>query len=50
MQKFIAYGWTWDQEKGLLHPKPIVDEVPKKDVRLYNELSEVMALIGNRRS
>lgn len=50
MQKFIAYGWTWDQEKGLLHPKPIVDEVPQKDVRLYNELSQVMALIGNRRS
>ncbi|GKZ75368.1 hypothetical protein AnigIFM56816_000020 [Aspergillus niger] len=50
MQKFIAFGWTWDQEKGLLHPKPIVDEVPQKDVRLYNELSEVMALIGNRRS
>ncbi|PWY89357.1 COP9 signalosome complex subunit 8 [Aspergillus heteromorphus CBS 117.55] len=49
VQKLTAYGWTWDQETGLLHPKPVVED-PQKDDRLYNELSEVMALIGNRRS
>ncbi|PWY72489.1 COP9 signalosome subunit 8 [Aspergillus sclerotioniger CBS 115572] len=49
MQKFLACGWTWEDETGLLHPKPIIDD-PQKDAQLYNELSEVMALIGNRRA
>ncbi|PYH99496.1 COP9 signalosome complex subunit 8 [Aspergillus ellipticus CBS 707.79] len=49
VQKLTAYGWTWDEEAGLLHPKPVAED-PQKEARLYNELSEVMALIGNRRS
>ncbi|RAL01561.1 CSN8/PSMD8/EIF3K family protein [Aspergillus ibericus CBS 121593] len=48
MQKFIACGWTWEEETGLLHPKPII-EAPQDDTKLYNELSEVMALVGSRR-
>ncbi|PYI06212.1 hypothetical protein BO78DRAFT_397398 [Aspergillus sclerotiicarbonarius CBS 121057] len=49
MQKFIACGWTWDEKTGLLHPKPIIED-SQNDAQLYNELSEVMALVGNRRT
>jgi COP9 signalosome complex subunit 8 len=45
IQKFTAVGWTWDETTRLLHPKPIPTS-PEKDARLYNELSQIMALVG----
>ncbi|RAL07427.1 CSN8/PSMD8/EIF3K family protein [Aspergillus homomorphus CBS 101889] len=45
--KLTAHGWTRDEQTGLLHPKAIVDD-SEKDARSYNELSEIMALIGSR--
>ncbi|KAE8350538.1 COP9 signalosome [Aspergillus coremiiformis] len=45
IQKFTAVGWTWDGNKKLLHPKPLPPALGK-DVRLYDEVSEIMALVG----
>ncbi|KAF7594236.1 hypothetical protein BBP40_009788 [Aspergillus hancockii] len=45
IQKFTAVGWSWDETTRLLHPKPIPTS-PEKDARLYNELSQIMALVA----
>lgn len=45
IQKFTAVGWVWDESTRLLHPKPI-PTAPEKDTRLYDEVSQIMALIG----
>lgn len=49
IEKLKAYGWKWDSETQLLHPKPIVTAPPKDD-SVQNELSRVMSLISDQGS
>ncbi|RAK74128.1 CSN8/PSMD8/EIF3K family protein [Aspergillus fijiensis CBS 313.89] len=46
--KLMAHGWTQDEQTRLLHPNTVVDD-SQQDEQLYNDLSEIMALIGSRR-
>lgn len=48
IQRFIASGWTWNEQEKLLRPKATVTE-PDKNINISNNLNEVMALVGNSR-
>ena len=46
IQRFIASGWTWNEQEKLLRPKATVTELDK-NINISNKLNEVMALVGN---
>jgi COP9 signalosome complex subunit 8 len=46
ISKFTACGWRWDEQNGLLYPKPIT--TPREKIgHSSNGLSEVMALMAS---
>ncbi|KAJ5120561.1 uncharacterized protein N7515_009949 [Penicillium bovifimosum] len=49
ISNFTKFGWIWDQETKLLHPKPIVATPPTGN-QSSNGIREAMAMLGTRAS
>lgn len=46
LQKFTACGWTWDEQAGLLYPKPAEEAPQQDDGKLYHDVSQILAMLG----
>lgn len=46
IERFIAYGWTRNEQENLLRPSSATAE-PGKNVDISNRLNEAVALVGN---
>ncbi|PKY07018.1 hypothetical protein P168DRAFT_86256 [Aspergillus campestris IBT 28561] len=46
LQIFTACGWTWDEQAGLLYPKPAEEAPQQDDGKLYHDVSQILAMLG----